>query len=85
MISWLTGWLALVRATDTRVERLWLEEVTLDIETLTKYDGLGKCFLVKWYDSTRYIDIEQLKKIWAQRIHWEVIPSSLRGVEMKRP
>ena len=77
---------ALVRAMDTRVERLWLEEVTLDIETLTKYDGLGKCFSVKWYDTTRrYIDLEQLKKTWAQRIHWEVIPSSLRGVEMKRP
>ena len=34
---------ALVRAMETRVEEVELGDVTLEVETLTKYSGHGKC------------------------------------------
>ena len=77
---------ALVRAMETRVEEVGLNRVIVDIEALTKYNGLGKC----WHVSCRtyYLNKEKLKTwAWAKSIDWKVIPSEgySRCVEIKRP
>ena len=69
--------LALVRAMESRVERLKLAiasmgEITLDMAVLSQYSGLGKCyrvlfggvFLVKYYEEVRS---------WAKKIKWREI------------
>ena len=75
---------ALVRALETRVERVGLYCDIEDIEALTKFNGQGECWEVScWYDVVAKYS-EKLKT-WAKRINWEVIPSASGCFEMKRP
>ena len=46
--------------------------VTLDMETLAKYDGKGECRMVRMYDDTRERYGDQVKA-WARRIKWRMI------------
>ena len=64
---------ALVRAMESRVERVWLDMgVILDIMALTQYSGQGKCWWVTCiYSDTAERYGEELKS-WAQRINWDV-------------
>ena len=77
---------ALVRALETRVEKVQLGYMDLDIETLVKYNGRGKCMLVSCYSdfADKYIYSQKLKT-WAKRIHWEVIPNGFLFFKLKRP
>ena len=74
---------ALVRAMESRVEWVMLGEVTLDIKTLTKYKGQGKCLMVDCFADAAAQYIKQLKT-WAKRIRWRVIPSVSGHFQMKR-
>ena len=70
---------ALVSAMDTRVEEINLHEgVTLDLETLTQYDGTGKCgFLRTWnikcnnWLEDQEDDFEEYEKVekWRAEMH----------------
>ena len=64
---------ALVRAMESRVERVWLDiRVILDIMALTQYSGQGKCWWVTCiYSDTAERYGEELRS-WAQRINWDV-------------
>ena len=59
----------LVAAMVTRVKRVRLGSVTLDMETLAQYDGEGECDKVTlWMDTTeRYRD---QVKAWAENMGW---------------
>ena len=46
--------------------------VTLDMETLAKYDGKGECRMVRMYYDTRERYGDQVKA-WARRIKWRMI------------
>ena len=73
----------LVAAMVTRVEWVTLDGgVTLDMDTLAQYDGLGKCEEVRfWSDTTeRYRD--QLK-VWASNMGWQIEEISV-NISMKR-
>ena len=64
---------ALVQAMETRVERVILRDVTLEIRALTEYSGQGKCNEV-WLSNndtmTRYR--EELIGTWAVTKNWRV-------------
>ena len=60
---------ALVRAMETRVERVELQEVNLDITALTQYSGQGRCRLVEYYNDFEGRSKKELKS-WAKRIDW---------------
>ena len=63
---------ALVQRMATRVRTVKLcKEVTLDIKTFTKYDGMGKCSTVMCFQDTAERYKEDLMG-WAQRINWDV-------------
>ena len=61
---------ALVRAMESHVEELWLREgVTLNIEALIEYSGLGKCRVFQCYYDTANRYMEQLRT-WATSRNW---------------
>ena len=63
---------ALVRAMETRVERVLLGgEESLDITALTQYSGQGKCGQVEWYGDAADRYREEVTS-WAQKINWDV-------------
>ena len=62
---------ALVQAMESRVEMVRLYRDFEDIEAITKYNGLGKCWQVdRWTDDPAKYN--KKLKTWAKRIHWEV-------------
>ncbi len=66
---------ALVRAMESRVEKLWLGgKVQLDIEALKEYSGEGKCMWLKCYDDTAARFTHQLES-WSRDTnrHWQMI------------
>ena len=64
---------ALVRAMETRLERVMLSEgVTLDIRALFKYSGQGKCREVRCDRDTMARYKEELTETWAKTRNWEV-------------
>ena len=66
---------ALVRAMESRVEKLWLGwKVELDIEVLKGYSGQGKCMWIKCYDDTAARYTDQLES-WSRDTnrHWQMI------------
>ncbi len=66
---------ALVRAMESRVSELELNggcsTMTLDINTLTSYNGLGKCTKVKCYNNTAHKYRKELRT-WARSRNWRV-------------
>ena len=63
---------ALVQRMATWVRTVKLcKEVTLDIKTFTKYDGMGKCSTVICFQDTAERYKEDLRD-WARRINWDV-------------
>ena len=72
---------ALVRAMETRVERVLLGHVTLNIEALTKYSGRGKCRRFWFENAAKYR--EELRS-WASNKGWEVIQDNGINFVMKR-
>ena len=62
---------ALVQALESRVERVRLRAVTLDIRSLMEYSGQGKCGVVEFYIDTA---AENQLRTWAQATsrNWEV-------------
>ena len=61
-----------MRAMETCVERVWLDEegeVNLDITALAQYGGQGRCKEVECYGDTANKYREEVK-IWARRINW---------------
>ena len=75
---------ALVRALETSVENLYLEDVTLNFKALTKYSGQGKCRLLPCVDS-EIVENRKKLKTWAERKHWEFCEASGPILNMKRP
>ena len=71
--------LALVEAMESRVEKVGLYEVTLDIEALAGYDGQGKCRALSCYDETADNNRDQLLNL-ATSINWEETIDTLSGV-----
>ena len=65
---------ALLRAMETRVTAVSLhaeaEDEAFDIETLTTYDGKGKCMTVFFRDKF-FLNFDQIVR-WAKKINWEV-------------
>ena len=60
---------ALVTAMRERVERVLLDEITLDIEQLTKYDGQGRCRELGVCGDTRTRHEDRLRR-WAADTGW---------------
>ena len=75
---------ALVRALETSVENLYLEDVTLNIKALTKYSGQGRCRLVSCVNSDTVKHRKKLKT-WAERKHWEFCEAGGPIFYMERP
>ena len=62
---------ALVRALESRVERVYLgNRVSMDIDALTQYGGHGKCWELIYHDKFDRYSYEL--ESWAQRINWAV-------------
>ena len=67
---------ALVRIMESHVKEVWLdckEEVSLDITTLTQYNGQGKCEWVNFFDDTTANTYCEEVKTWARRINWKFV------------
>ena len=63
---------ALVRAMESRVEKVRLFDVELDMETLTEYSGQGRCKVLDYetYEmATDIIDVQKLKT-WSKEKPW---------------
>ena len=80
---------ALVRAMESRVEEVMLdEEVTLDISSLIEYSGQGKCRELRCYDEVAGNYGDQLLA-WATSRNWNtgnigVEESGYSSIHMKR-
>ena len=63
----------LVAAMDTRVKSvvLYSSGVTLDMDTLAQYDGMGECGEVKLFRDTKERYRDQVKA-WAENMGWQV-------------
>ena len=63
---------ALVRAMESRVEKVRLCDVELDMETLTKYSGQGRCRVLNYgtYEIATYIKYIEKLKTWAKEKTW---------------
>ena len=63
---------ALVRAMESRVEMVMLYDVKLDMETLPKYSGQGRCrFLeAETYEITTGLNYTEKLKTWAKEKTW---------------
>ena len=63
----------LVAAMDTRVKSvvLYSSGVTLDMDTLAQYDGMGECGEVKLFRDTKERYRDQVKA-WADNMGWQV-------------
>ena len=73
---------ALVTAMRDRVEDVWLyEDVTLDIEELTQYDGQGRCRWLVVVGDTRARD--RLRR-WAADKGWTLTRDNVWGLVMQR-
>ena len=59
----------LVRAMETRVERVRVRVVSLDITALTQYSGQGRCRLLECFQDFAGRNRKELKS-WAKRINW---------------
>ena len=62
---------ALVTAMRIHLEEVWLENVTLNIEELCQYEGLGKCKQLTVCGDTGKKD-ESCLKSWAAQKRWEL-------------
>ena len=73
---------ALLLAMETNFARLQLEGgVTLDMETLVRYNGQGKCKRLMCITETANRYRKSLTK-WAKRIDWEVIDENTSCLEV---
>ena len=62
---------ALVRALESRVERVYLgNRVSMDMDALTQYGGHGKCWELKYHDKFDRYSYELRK--WAGGVNWAV-------------
>ena len=63
---------ALVRALESRVEEMRLYDVELDIEALTEYSGLGRCWVLDYgtYEITAENKNLEKLKTWTKEKEW---------------
>lgn len=70
---------ALVQAMESGVERVLLNSVTLDMETLETYSGQGRCWDVRLLWPARdgremwRVNLKEPLKLWAVNRGWAVI------------
>ena len=79
-------------ATDTKclvdamvrgVREVWLDDVSLDMETLAQYDGKGKCESVPLWDDTRERYGARVDS-WAGEMGWDVSGDSGNFTNIER-
>ena len=81
---------ALVRAMETRVEQVYLSNVDIDIEALTKYSGRGVCYFSQFLSNTEEVKgIRELVR-WASKNEWHFSTmkypwSSLLNIRRDKP
>ena len=74
----------LVAAMDTRVEEVMLDRsVSLDMDTLAQYNGLGKCEEVLFWSVTTERYRDQLK-VWAGNMGWRIEEANTGDIFIKR-
>ena len=63
---------ALVRAMESRVEKVRLDDVELDMETLTEYSGQGSCLVLDYETDEIATDVKNVGKLktWATENTW---------------
>ena len=74
----------LVAAMDTRVKEVTLESgITLDIETLAQYNGMGECekVIFRGESSMRY---KNQAKVWAGNMGWRIEEANTGDIFIKR-
>ena len=74
----------LVAAMDTRVKEVTLESgITLDIETLAQYNGMGECekVIFRGESSMRY---KNQAKVWAGNMGWRIEEANTGDIFIKK-
>ena len=74
---------ALVQAMESRVKMVWLDTVTLDIETLTEYSGQGVCREVWLMDDTAATYREEMRT-WARSRKWRLMQDDKINLRLSR-
>ena len=76
--------LALVRAMESGVEKVFLNWMGLDTRALTQYSGQGKCRWLDCYNDTAHRCREVLRS-WASRVNWCITSDLERHISVCPP